>query len=178
MSTLDDRCRTWPARRECIGKQLLIFVVYRSSTFFVPARDRLICLANIPFRMIKTIQTCHISKDRDVIKRVVSFKSVLELARCKRHMFDEVLMKRNYSSVFKLLIITLCRCHGCPISSLAQASPNHDRHLTWGEAISAQRTTITQSHETIRHLKNNIAAFGSRVRIRRVRIRRAPGRTC
>ena len=164
------------ARMPC--KQLLIFVVHPSSTFFVSANARLIRLANIPFRMIKTLQTCHISKDHDVIKRAVSFKSVLELARCKRHMFDEVLMKRNYSSVFKLLIITLCRCHGCPISSLAQASPNHDRHLTWGEAISAQRTTITQSYETIRHLENNITAIRRRGRIRRGRIRRPPGTTC
>ena len=35
--------------------------------------------------MTKTIQTCHIANGHDVAKRVVSFKSVLSLARCKKH---------------------------------------------------------------------------------------------
>ena len=48
-------------------------------------------------------------------------------------MFDEVPMKRKHSSAFKLLIITLCRCHGCPISPLATPNCESRQTLILGE---------------------------------------------
>ena len=39
---------------------------------------------------------------------------------------------------------------------------DHDRLLTWGESISAQRSKFTQCHETVRYSKNHITAIGRR----------------
>lgn len=129
--------------------------------------------------MTTTTETCHITNVYDVRKEVVFFKSVSFLARCKKHMFDEVPMKRKHSSAFKLLIITSLSLSWMPDLAVGntQLRITTDTY-TWGEAISAQRTTITQSHETICHTKNNFAAIRRRVRIRTISIRRLPRGSC